>query len=55
VSFVRFTSEARAHLGLNQRCLTHPIWAYERPGVTVRYGQLVQRIVPDLFGEIFLW
>jgi hypothetical protein len=27
---------------------------YERSGVTVRYGQ-VQRIVPDLFGEIFLW
>lgn len=28
---------------------------YQRLAVTVRYGQVIRRIVPDLFGEIFLW
>jgi len=36
-----------------------PLWDvmrfYERLGVTVRYGQVIRRVVPDLFGEIFLW
>lgn len=36
-----------------------PLWDvmrfYQRLSVTVRYGQVNRRIVPALFGEIFLW
>lgn len=36
-----------------------PLWDvmrfYQRLAITVRYHQVIRRVVPGLFGEIFLW
>jgi hypothetical protein len=46
-SLVRFPTRRRRLCGLRRR--------RGRFGGTVRYGQVIRRIVPDLFGEIFRW